>query len=128
MNTKTSRTQGATAAQDRPPEPGRAAAAPEERLLAVVDALARELNPKHKRALPVTLDSSLDRDLGIDSLGRAELLLRLERAFMARLPERLLGEAETPRDLLAAVLEARAPRAPVALPEIHPPQLETVEA
>jgi 1-acyl-sn-glycerol-3-phosphate acyltransferase len=48
----------------------------------------------------------LDRDLGFDSLGRVELLFRLERAFRIRLPEELLGEAQTPRDLLAAVLRA----------------------
>jgi 1-acyl-sn-glycerol-3-phosphate acyltransferase len=53
------------------------------------------------------LDSSLERDWGFDSLSRAELLLRIERAFSIRLPERLLGEAETLRDLLPALLGAR---------------------
>lgn len=53
------------------------------------------------------LDSSQERDWGFDSLARAELLLRSERAFSVRLPERMLGEAETLRDLLPALLRAR---------------------
>ena len=54
------------------------------------------------------LDSLLERDLGIDSLARVELLLRIERAFEVRLPEHLLAEAETPRDLLQALLKGGA--------------------
>jgi 1-acyl-sn-glycerol-3-phosphate acyltransferase len=73
----------------------------EARLLAVVDKLARELNPGRKH-VNASLDSALDRDLGFDSLGRAELLVRAEREFGVTLPERLLGESETPRDLLGA--------------------------
>ena len=53
---------------------------------------------------PVEPDSNLERDLGLDSLERAELLLRLERLFGVRLPVRTLATAETPRDLLRAVL------------------------
>jgi 1-acyl-sn-glycerol-3-phosphate acyltransferase len=72
-------------------------------LLAVVDAVVGDLNPGRKPA-PARLDSRLDRELGIDSLGRAELVARIERAFGVSLPERILGEAESPRDFLAAVL------------------------
>lgn len=50
--------------------------------------------------MTLDLDSRLDRDLGLDSLARAELLQRIERTFQVRLDERLLL-AETPRDLLA---------------------------
>ncbi len=74
------------------------------RMLALADAFGRETRPG--RVLRVTLDSSLERDLGIDSLGRAELLLRAERAFNVALPERALNDAETPRDLLRFVLGA----------------------
>ena len=56
----------------------------------------------------VDLDSNLERDLGLDSLERAELLLRLERVFGVRLPVRTLGSAETPRDLWRAVLGGAA--------------------
>jgi 1-acyl-sn-glycerol-3-phosphate acyltransferase len=48
----------------------------------------------------VVLDSRLERDLGLDSLARVELLLRLGHEFGRALPEAALGEAETPRDLL----------------------------
>src|ERR1051325_9646411 len=72
------------------------------RLLAVVADVAREARP-HVDAY-VALDSSLERDLGLDSLARVELVLRLEREFAASLPEQALASAETPRDLLRFVL------------------------
>ena len=79
------------------------------RLLAVVAEVAREARP-HVDAY-VALDSSLERDLGLDSLARVELVLRLEREFAASLPERALASSETPRDLLRFVL-ASAGQAP----------------
>jgi 1-acyl-sn-glycerol-3-phosphate acyltransferase len=75
------------------------------RLIEIVTALVRELHPS--RSLEVTLDRDLDRDLQFDSLARAELLVRLERAFAVALPEQLLATAETPRDLLRALATAR---------------------
>jgi acyl carrier protein len=79
------------------------------RLLAVVAEVAREARP-HVDAY-VALDSSLERDLGLDSLARVELVLRLEREFGASLPEQALASSETPRDLLRFVL-ASAGQAP----------------
>src|SRR3712207_8621461 len=75
-------------------------------VLAVAHTLAAELQPQLGRTLAVRADSALDRDLGLDSLGRAELLLRLGRRFGVRLPETLLGQARTVGDLLAAVRAA----------------------
>ncbi|MGZ5910221.1 MAG: AMP-binding protein [Reyranella sp.] len=75
--------------------------------------LAHELWPGRRAIDRAGLDSSLDRDWGFDSLSRAELLLRIERAFGTHLPERLLGEAETLRDLVKALAEAKGR---VALP------------
>lgn len=49
-------------------------------------------------------DASLERDLGLGSLERVELLSRLETRFRKRAPDRTLGEAETPRDLARAFL------------------------
>src|SRR5262245_45213707 len=75
-------------------------------LLTVVQQLALELHPHKHNALTVTLDSALERDLGFDSLGRMELLLRLERAFGVQLPEQVLATAEVLRDLVEAVRKA----------------------
>src|SRR5215468_1762048 len=72
-------------------------------LLTVVQQLAVELHPHKYNALTVTLDSALERDLGFDSLGRMELLLRLERTLGVRLSEQVLANAESPRDLLHAL-------------------------
>src|SRR5215471_21227037 len=72
-------------------------------LLDLVQQLALELHPHKHQALTVTLDSVLDRDLGFDSLGRMELLLRLERTLGVRLSEQVLASAESPRDLLHAL-------------------------
>jgi acyl carrier protein len=96
---------------------------PEEaarRLVAITRDLAREVHPHRARALRATLDSSLDRDFGLDSLGRVELWGRLERAFEVRLPESLLSEARTPRDLLEVILKGGArPAAPVTQRVLH---------
>jgi 1-acyl-sn-glycerol-3-phosphate acyltransferase len=83
-------------------------AASAEALLDVIEGLLRELHPQRTRARAATLDSPLEGELGLDSLGRVELLHRLERAFGMRLPDRLLVTAETPRDLLRALRHAGA--------------------
>src|SRR5215467_2371700 len=75
-------------------------------LLTIVRQLAIELHPHKHDAVTVTLDSTLERDLGFDSLGRMELLLRLERAFGVQLPEQVLATAEVLRDLVEAIHRA----------------------
>ncbi len=77
-------------------------------LLDLVRQLVLELHPQRQHSLGVTLDSALDRELGFDSLSRVELLMRIERFFGVSLPENLLANAETPRDLLRAVQSARS--------------------
>jgi acyl carrier protein len=72
-------------------------------LIAIVTDLLRELHGPRVSPLNVTLSSRLDRDLGIDSLGRTELVLRIERVFRIRLPVSVIGEADTVGDLLAAL-------------------------
>jgi acyl carrier protein len=73
-----------------------------QRLLARVAEVVRE--SRAGAASRIALDSSLDRDLGLDSLARVELILRVEREFGVTLPEQALASAETPRDLLRFVL------------------------
>jgi acyl carrier protein len=76
----------------------------EQRVLGLVETLAQELNPR--RRIHPSPTSSLQRDLGFDSLGLAELLLRLERAFKLRLPDDLLTRLETPADLISEIAKA----------------------
>jgi 1-acyl-sn-glycerol-3-phosphate acyltransferase len=88
------------------------------RLLDIVRALSLEIAPG--RAREVTLDSELDRQLGFDSLSRVELLQRVEQHLGARLSESVFASAETPRDLLEAVLTADSSRrSRVAAPELE---------
>src|SRR3954454_2141467 len=72
-------------------------------LVAVVRELVRELSPQRLKRGDVTLASRLDRDLGIDSPGRTELVLRMERKFRGRLSVNAVAEMETVADLLKAV-------------------------
>jgi acyl carrier protein len=79
-------------------------------LQTLVDRTLRELHADAPGLPAITLDSSLDSDLGFDSLARTELLLRIENAFGIRLPDDTLQRAETVADLLAAAQQA----APIA--------------
>ena len=92
------------------------ATAVEHQVLDIVGSLVAELSgPGSPVARVPTLDDALDRDLGISSLERVELLLRLERAFGVRLSDAVMAEAATPKELVAAILRA-APVAAEAAP------------
>jgi len=80
----------------------------EQRVLRSIGALVAEVGSPR----PVSLGSSLERDLGLGSLERVELLARLEREFGARLPDGVLAEAETGADLVRALLRAEGGAAP----------------
>lgn len=80
-----------------------------ESLLPIIARLMAELHPEAVLQRPITLDSGLDRDLGLDSLARMELLTRLEKEFGVKLPERVLVAAETPRDLLRVLTQETPP-------------------
>jgi 1-acyl-sn-glycerol-3-phosphate acyltransferase len=79
----------------------------------------------------ITADTRLEADLGLDSLGRSELIARLERRLARRLPDEALLAA-TPRDLAAlagakgvlpAVGQTAAPAGPRAgegAPDVRP--------
>lgn len=79
---------------------------------ALLDQIAQmmvELHPHAQQVPAVRLGSRLDRDLGLDSLSRIELLARLERHFRVVLPDTDALTATTPGELLHA-LELAAPR------------------
>lgn len=82
-----------------------------ERLFAIIHALVQEIRPGS--VVVVGLDAALERDLGLDSLTRVELIARIEKAFDVRLPETVLDSAETPRDLLNALGDADKAHDPV---------------
>jgi 1-acyl-sn-glycerol-3-phosphate acyltransferase len=95
----------------------------ERQILAIAADLVRELGGA---TTTPHLEHSLERDLGISSLERVELLLRLERAFHVRLSDAVMAEAVTIGDLVAAVLRA-APRVAEPLPSRRePPSAGTV--
>jgi acyl carrier protein len=77
----------------------------ETRLLAEIDRMLAE--SRQSGAEHATLDSALERDLGLDSLARVELMTRLEHAFGVSLPEQALVSSETPRDLLRFLRSAQ---------------------
>lgn len=89
-------------------EPGDA-----QRLLGIVRGLARDLRPDTPGVDSMNLDHALERDFGLDSLARVELLLRIERELGTRLDEKALVAAETPRDLLRLIAEAAGIEMPV---------------
>jgi fatty-acyl-CoA synthase len=77
----------------------------EDRVLEVVRELVAELG--HASALRSANPAShLDRDLGLGSLERVELLLRLEKSFGTRLDENVLAGAGTVQDLITALSAA----------------------
>src|ERR1700687_1742564 len=78
------------------------AVADEQRLLDVVRALVSELG--HQTALASVVPAAhLERELGLGSLERVELLLRIEKAFGTRLDDSVLAEADTVQDLISAL-------------------------
>lgn len=89
-----------------------------ERLLTLVRALAEEMKPGARDFSGLGLDHRLERDFGLDSLARAELLARIEREMGARLGEAALA-AETPADLLKLIGDA--PRSNVPVTSAVPP-------
>src|SRR5262249_5075127 len=76
-----------------------------ERVLNVVRELLEELG-SHGAVSELSEKSNLDRDLGLGSLERVELLTRLEGSFDVRLPDTLAAEASRPADLIHAILVA----------------------
>ena len=97
-------------------------------LLKLVDAVMRELYPGQIRTDGVGLDDSLHRDLGLDSLGRVELIGRIEREFDVSLPERAFAQAESPRDLLDSILGADSRSLDIAALQTSEAGLESVAA
>jgi acyl carrier protein len=97
-------------------------------LIAMVRSLVAELHPQRVKFVDITLSSRLQQDLGIDSLGRMELILRIERAFQRRLSVNVMGEADTVGDILAVLEQAQTVAVPHAPPIAEQPSLPAVAA
>src|ERR1051325_5500384 len=78
--------------------------------LQVLDIFRKMLSElgSERAAHSLSLRSSLDRDLGLGSLERVELLVRCESRFRIRLPDELSQEADTPADWVRAVHEGQS--------------------
>ncbi|MGH9395420.1 MAG: AMP-binding protein [Terriglobia bacterium] len=99
----------------------------EGQILAVVRELLLELGST-RAAEGLSMESLLDRDLGLGSLERVELLVRLEARFKTRLPEEVAQEAETPSDWARAIFDGVDPSAGRARYRIVQPAREAPEA
>jgi 1-acyl-sn-glycerol-3-phosphate acyltransferase len=78
----------------------------QQRLLSLTQQFMQELQPGRLSRLNLDLRTRLDKDLGLDSLSRVELLLRINRDFGIELGESALTEAESCGDLLELVVKA----------------------
>ncbi|HVN83029.1 MAG TPA: AMP-binding protein [Terriglobia bacterium] len=74
----------------------------EARVLELTRQLLTELG-SHRGLKSLDLRASLERDLGLGSLERVELLSRLEKDYKLRLPDNLFSSAETVSDLAIAI-------------------------
>ncbi|HVN01572.1 MAG TPA: AMP-binding protein [Caulobacteraceae bacterium] len=100
-----------TEALERPAAPAVPGAELSAAVLAILTTLSEEMHP-HQKGRVLGLEGDLDRNFGLDSLGRVEAIHRLEAAFNVTLPDRLFAEAAAPADLVRAVAEANPTAAP----------------
>ncbi|PYV25852.1 MAG: acyl-phosphate glycerol 3-phosphate acyltransferase [Acidobacteria bacterium] len=101
----------------------------EEQTLAIIRELLSELG-SDRAAQTISLHSSFERDLGLESLARVELLLRCEMRFNVRLPDEIAQRAETPAEWVQALGNgnAAASRAVEARYRIRQPAREAPRA
>jgi acyl carrier protein len=92
-------------------------------LLQAIDALVTEVHPHRASTETINLDSSFEKDLGLDSLARVELISRVEKQFKLALPERTFAEAESARDLLRAIQGSKTSRTTLHTADIRPVEL-----
>jgi len=78
-----------------------------EELLKVTYDLVKELHPHFSKS-SVNLEDDFEKELGLDSLSRVELISRIEASFDTSFPQKVLHEAQTPKDLLKSLLGPQA--------------------
>lgn len=75
----------------------------EQRVTAIVIQEVREI--AKERAKKIDLDTNIVVDLGLDSLERLNIAAKLERIFGGRIPDDVLQEVETIREVAEAILK-----------------------
>jgi acyl carrier protein len=75
-------------------------------LLPLIRQVGEGLRMRPELLRKLHLDSSFDKDLGLDSLSRMEMLARVEEYFGVALPEEVYARIETPRDLWREIQQA----------------------
>ncbi|MCY4588915.1 MAG: AMP-binding protein [Bryobacterales bacterium] len=103
----------------------------EQETLSLVKELLTELGA-HETVARVAPDSLFDRDLGLGSLERVELLLRTEQRLGLRVPETLAQRAETPAEWVRSIFESdesqHTERPPIHQPGDAPPPWTQAES
>ena len=97
----------------------------EEILLKVLHSLCMEVHSGHLLVENITLDDTFEKDLGLDSLSRVELISRVESEFKLALPEHTFAETQTPRDLLRAIQSAHLDY--IEISAVREPAIETLK-
>ncbi|MEM7254382.1 MAG: acyl carrier protein, partial [Pseudomonadota bacterium] len=98
----TTRSHDADHGSTRSPVAEHTSMAIEDSVIAILTDLHHELHPGRHLAGSIAPDASLDSVFALDSLGRAEMIQRLERAFAVTLPDDLMVNAERLHDLVDA--------------------------
>ncbi len=94
----------------------------ENQLVSIIQQLLTETGNEYSQRT-INLDTALQQHLGIDSFGRAELLHRIEKNFNIQLPDNLIAEANTIRDLVDAIYST-SPTHITQQQEIHQHKLD----
>lgn len=98
----------------------------ETQLLAITRHFLLELEAD--RALKeITLDTSFEQELGIDSLGKVELFRRIEKVCSLRLPEEAIINTESLRDLINIIPQSHTIEPSPTIINAFTPSLETAE-
>ena len=95
-------------------------------LIQVISDVVSEFHQNRPTSKAINLDSHFEKDLGLDSLARVELIARIEKRFKLALPEQTFADAESARDLLRAIQGAESPRKPMHTAEILSVYLENI--
>jgi len=77
-----------------------------QKLLVLIFKLVKERHPNFAKSA-INLNDDFVKNLGLDSLSKLELFARIEDSFQTSLPEKLLYEAQTARDLLSAIVDPK---------------------